>query len=99
MHRQKRVIHAGRELQVARGQSMAFGKKPVAGPKIESPRTHVAAERCGLLHFDNVAVTRGQFLDHHRVGGLRQHAAGKDTRGLARRRSPPQTAGQPRPRR
>ena len=46
---------------------------------------NVAAERRWLLHFDDIAVARGQFLDHHRVGGLRQHTAGKDARGFAGR--------------
>ena len=84
MHRQQRMVHAGGEREIARGEPMPFGEQRFAGAEIEPLRAHVAAFGRGLLHLDPGAVAFGHFLDHHRIGAGRHKTAGENARRLAR---------------
>ena len=83
INRHQRMVHAGDQREVARGQPMAFGEQLVAQAEIEPLRADVAAFGGGLLHLDPIAVALGQFLHHDGVGAGRHEAAGEDAGGFA----------------
>ena len=83
VHRHGGVVHGAGEREVARGQATALGDERGAGLEIEPLGADVAALGLRPLDGDDIAVARGDLLDHHGVGAARHHAAGEDARRLA----------------
>ena len=82
-HRQLRIVHAGRQREVAIAEAGAGCEQHVALAEIDSRRADIAPRACGFRDGDRVAVGNRVLLDHDGVGAIGDHAAGEDARGLS----------------
>ena len=85
VHRHGRIVHGGREREVAVAEAAALAAAAPRPARSRAPRRGRACLwRRAVVDDDGVALALGVLLDHDGVGARRDDAAGEDARGFAR---------------